>query len=306
MVDSLDDEGAELPFTGERFVPGDGGGQIAVEHAHRYMWAAPLVAGMDVVDLGSGSGYAANLLAGTKSYVGYDIARDAVAFAQRKFGAPTVSFEVADVADTQRAESSTDVVICFEVLEHVENPGDVVREAKRILRPGGIFVSSTPDKSVYNRSRTEPNPFHVAEMERCEYEHLLSTYFSHTRLLGQAVATASWLLEESHEATGASSGMTLTDADLPGVGIRPEPVYWLGIASDAHLPQLSEGAMLGGGADREDLERVLTQLRVTEAELQARSDALESADAREMKARIQLADYEATIHALQSRLDAAY
>ena len=42
------------------------------------------------------------------------------------------------------ADETFDAVACFEVLEHVENPALAVGEAVRVLRPGGIYVLSTP------------------------------------------------------------------------------------------------------------------------------------------------------------------
>jgi SAM-dependent methyltransferase len=42
------------------------------------------------------------------------------------------------------ADSSVDVVSCLAVIEHVERPDVLAAEAYRILRPGGVFVVTTP------------------------------------------------------------------------------------------------------------------------------------------------------------------
>jgi len=49
------------------------------------------------------------------------------------------------------ADGAFDVVVCMEVLEHVENAAAVVAEAGRVLRPGGVFVFSGPNRTVINR-----------------------------------------------------------------------------------------------------------------------------------------------------------
>jgi 2-polyprenyl-6-hydroxyphenyl methylase/3-demethylubiquinone-9 3-methyltransferase len=49
------------------------------------------------------------------------------------------------------SDASFDAVICMEVLEHVDDAGAVVGEAGRVLRPGGVFVYSGPNRTVINR-----------------------------------------------------------------------------------------------------------------------------------------------------------
>lgn len=102
--------------------------------------------GARVLDIGCGAG----LLLGSFSdrkwvRVGADIDPKAIDAARRRY--PDVEFHVADATCdlTQLlGEAGFDVVVSTEVIEHVASPAALVRNAHRLLRPGGVFVLSTP------------------------------------------------------------------------------------------------------------------------------------------------------------------
>ncbi len=49
------------------------------------------------------------------------------------------------------ADGTFDAVVCMEVLEHVADAGAVVSEAARVLRRGGVFIYSGPNRTAINR-----------------------------------------------------------------------------------------------------------------------------------------------------------
>lgn len=54
---------------------------------------------------------------------------------------------IADICQTNDKvlpESSFDIVVCTEVLEHTVQPFEAVKEIKRVLKPGGVALVSTP------------------------------------------------------------------------------------------------------------------------------------------------------------------
>src|SRR3954463_13039175 len=86
-----------IDWTGERCVPWAPDVQVVYEHLHRYLWAAQLVGGWRVLDLGSGEGFGSALLAETAaSVVGLDVDRRTVEHAQLNWAGDNVSFDVGD------------------------------------------------------------------------------------------------------------------------------------------------------------------------------------------------------------------
>src|SRR5204863_8368309 len=79
---------------------------------------------------------------------------------------------------------SSDLVVAFEVIEHLDDWRGFLREARRALAPEGQFIVSTPNKLYYSESRKQagPNPFHVQEFEFEEFRSELGEFFPHVSL----------------------------------------------------------------------------------------------------------------------------
>ena len=96
-----------------------------------------------VLDVACGAGLVAIPLAEAGYRVkGIDLADGAIRSAQQR--APeNAAFAVADAYATGEPDERYDAVLLLDMLEHVERPGDVLEEAARVLRPGGIVVFHT-------------------------------------------------------------------------------------------------------------------------------------------------------------------
>ena len=184
-----------LDWTGERFLPWIKEATVAYEHLHRYFWVAPRVKGKRVLDLASGEGYGAALLAEQAASVfGVEIDPQAVEHAAEKYRRPNLKFLQGNILQVPLPEDrSFDVVVCFEAIEHIEEHDRLMQEVLRLLKPEGVFIVSTPDKDVYRAGPEEPNPFHVKELSFREFDALLSRHFSSVRYLGQCVHPCSTL-----------------------------------------------------------------------------------------------------------------
>ena len=175
-----------MEFTGERVIPDQVEPDLWNEHFGRYLFAARLARGKRVVDLGCGSGYGSAELAQTAASVtALDIDPAAIAYAQEHFQRENLSYLTASCESVPLPEASADLVIAFELIEHLASPQQLLAEAKRLLAPGGQLIVSTPNRDYYATSRTEPNPYHLNEMDRAGFQAALEQAFPHVTLFTQ-------------------------------------------------------------------------------------------------------------------------
>ena len=233
-----------LEWTGERYVPWlrGAGADIHYEHLQRYLFAQQFVRGKRVVDLGSGEGYGAFLLArDATSVVGVDIDAAAISHARSRYShlRPNLSFTEGSITAVPLDGRSFDIVVCFETLEHVTDHDALLAEAARLLAPDGVFVVSTPNKLAYSDRPGYRNPFHQRELYFHEFDSLLRQQFRRVAILGQRVFPTAfiWALDERSRGEHAELLITRTTAQFR-VEDRDakDPMYFLAVASTHELP----------------------------------------------------------------------
>lgn len=243
-------ESAELEFTGERFTP-ECVREMAYEHWHRYAWAAPLVAGKRVLDAACGEGYGSHLLKATAAEViGVDLSRLAIEHARSKYSDSNVTFRQADVTQLPMEDDSVDAIVSFETLEHLAEQDEMLAEFRRVLRPDGFLLISSPDRKTYSDDTGYDNPYHVRELYRDEFEALLSRHFPAFRLFGQKLmfVSAIWNLEQGGRAiVHTDQGGRVEHGETPGFA----PLYLLAAASagDEQLPDCSPVSLYSDRAE---------------------------------------------------------
>ncbi len=111
---------------------------------------APDWNGLTVLDLGCGAGFMSETLAGRGAHViGVDPCAAGLQVAREHAQAQGLSIEYRQgVGEAIPLESaSVDRIVCVDVLEHVENVPDVISECRRVLRPGGLFLFDTLNRT---------------------------------------------------------------------------------------------------------------------------------------------------------------
>ena len=108
---------------------------------------ARIGAGCRHLDIGCGPGTFIGTLGGSVDSVGADIAAAQIAYAENTYGAANRRFEIAPAGPLPFADAAFDVVTCIELAEHLPEATilELFGEARRVLRPGGLLLATTPD-----------------------------------------------------------------------------------------------------------------------------------------------------------------
>ncbi|HEV7192431.1 MAG TPA: class I SAM-dependent methyltransferase [Jatrophihabitantaceae bacterium] len=178
--------GDVLPLTGERTVPG-----IAAEnywfrrHEAAYRFAAGFVAGHEVLEIGCGEGYGTAQLSSVATRI-LGIDYDATTITHAAGTYPQVAFARANLAALPVTTRRVHSVVALQVIEHVWNHPEFVRECLRVLRPGGLLLVTTPNRLTFSPGLDTPvNPFHTKEFTADELVDLVSGCgFDVTHVLG--------------------------------------------------------------------------------------------------------------------------
>lgn len=154
-----------------------------------YLFARRTVAGKRVLEIGTGGGLGVAMLNASQScwVVALDVDEDLVRQALRVCRSGHMAGLVADGQRLPFRELSFDVVTCFEVIEHVPHPEQLLGEIERVLRPEGVLLLSTPNRRVRLFPLQRPwNAEHLREYGRRQLTSLLFKTFPFVSVLGVA------------------------------------------------------------------------------------------------------------------------
>ena len=225
-----------IPWTGERCVPWAPEPGVIYEHLHRYLFASAHIQGGRILDLASGEGYGADLLARPgRDVVGIELDADSVQHATSKYGRENLRFETGSMLDLSRFEpASFDAITCFEALEHVVEHDELLAEIDRVLTPDGVLLISTPDRHVHTEHMHQSNPYHVRELDTEELLTLLRSRLHHVELWGQRFLTGSVMAPIARGPVGVEPH-SVHKSDERWDEVRELPSTYL-IAIASHVP----------------------------------------------------------------------
>lgn len=142
-----------------------------------YHKAAELISG-DVLEIGTGEGYGIDVLAPKAvRFITMD-----KTLKQLEYQGENVDFYEATVPPIPADNNSFDFVVAFQVIEHIKKDLEFVREVRRVLKPEGKFIVTTPN-ALMSLTR---NPYHVREYQADELKNILECEFSEVEAMGVA------------------------------------------------------------------------------------------------------------------------
>lgn len=209
-------------------------GRRSDAHIARYMLARQYLPkeGL-VIDGACGLGYGSAVLAHGRpnvQVVGMDCSDFAVSYGEAVFSPeyPNVRFRAGDVCDLSAfADGSVSLVVSFETVEHLQEPGKFLSEVRRVLKPDGNFICSVPNLWVDEEGK-DPNPWHFHVFDFAKITGLCAEYLSVRDVFNQT----------------AGGGMKLTHAprrlrrvNLPYTEGDDAAEWWLVAASRSEIAQ---------------------------------------------------------------------
>jgi 2-polyprenyl-3-methyl-5-hydroxy-6-metoxy-1,4-benzoquinol methylase len=193
------EEHCNATFSGdpERIAPGGPDWDAAYpDHIQRYEFAMRIIKpGSKILDAGCGAGYGAAYMAdrGAGLVVAVDISDEALALGRTHFDRKSITWLQDDCHTLQKAGELApfDAVCNLENIEHLPEPEKFLGRLTQLLRPDGVFITSTPNRFLMNKLRGEApdapskNKYHFREYTSTELMDLLQKFFSQVRLAYQ-------------------------------------------------------------------------------------------------------------------------
>lgn len=160
---------------------------IHLMHLSDYQKTQAIISEKVVLDLGCNSGYGTNLLSDKAiKIIGVDVSPLAIQTAKSKYKKNNLSFQLVDGIKLPFEDATFDAVTSFQVIEHLVDYEIYFSEIKRVLRPDGVLILTTPNAELRVKPGQKPwNRFHVYEFRSVELGELIRKYFEYYAVIGE-------------------------------------------------------------------------------------------------------------------------
>lgn len=142
-----------------------------------------------MLDAGCGTGYGTHLLSGKSSFtLGIDYAPQALEYARAHYAGERLAFVAMNCHRLAVRDAWFDWIVSLEVFEHLEDSDAFLAECRRVLRPGGRLILSTPNRASWDlhmRSIGQDYEFHINMMDKAKLHAALRKHFAEVELYGQ-------------------------------------------------------------------------------------------------------------------------
>lgn len=160
---------------------------VYLRHEAAYRFALTILSReMTVLDVGCGEGYGTAMLSGKcLEITGLDTDRKTIERASTKYERSGCQFHRFNGISLPAEPGSVDVITCFQVIEHVADVPGFLAELKRVLKPGGQLLITTPNRLLRLLPGEKPwNPFHLREYDPDGLRNELLPFSPEIRLSG--------------------------------------------------------------------------------------------------------------------------
>lgn len=164
---------------------------VIQEHTARFRFSAQFVSQKTIIDCacGSGTGTSHFVSRNPRQVYAFDVSPEALDEAKKNNPDPRINFQQSDAVSLPLPKQVADVFISLETIEHLQTPGEFLKEVARVLKDDGIFICSTPNRSVTNPGKSFDDPpcnkYHLQEYTTSEFQKALSDQFRTIEMYGQ-------------------------------------------------------------------------------------------------------------------------
>lgn len=290
-----------MDFSGERFLSQINSLYMSYEHWHRYFVASEFVQSKVILDIASGEGYGSYILAEkASSVVGVGLSEEAVHYASSKYPKDNLEFLLGSVTNIPvKGESVFDVIISFETIEHIsfDDQQKFMQEVKRLLKPGGVFIVSTPNKLLCSDIPQYQNEHHVNEYYIDEFVKFLGEHFKNFALLGQKVYPVSYIWPfDLHARALTEHRVRLISTGFNQTNEAKEAVHVIAVCSTMKLPEIGPFLQV-------DLsQQMMVEIQSLQTQLAAVDASKREREFKDLSTSARISDRDRSIKMLSARL----
>jgi len=193
------------------------------------------------LDIGCGDGVLVYRLSQLGySVAGVDMSEEGILHARNKLKMKGWNpiLENTSVYDLPFENESQDFITLVEVIEHLDNPVGALREISRVLKPGGIFICTTPQRRPGQPSDQVRDPYHVKEYIYTELLEELKTVFNDVRIYGAYQERLDNMYVSNRKGKIISRIVRLVFRLLAWIGINPYLQY-------SPTPKITDQLLIG-------------------------------------------------------------